>query len=260
MLKQIKNLGLSIVIGSMIISSVPVNTYGLDIHNCHREMPGNTDVERIIDLYDYRYGDVTDQEESMLRQYSKYKKIKKASKELRNDYRKEMGEGLGEEILQYDTYCIDEKAKEIFPSFDKMTEERQDIIVHVMLYYFNKESKIKNTITFCVETDSQGHNAFISDKLMAMYKSDFTGYCPCQTANKGPIPKLTLNGAKAAVKRSYQEFANNNEATILSATESGDYITIEVEYDNNNYRKLKINKNTRIIESELKRNGEELAN
>ena len=262
MLKQIKNLGLSLVIGCTIVSSVPVNTYGLDIHNCHREMPGNTDVERIIDLYDYKYS-LSEQEESMLRQYSKYKKIKKAGKELREEYRKTYPDH-GESIAKGDYRKLNNKAREIFPTFDKMTEERQDVILHVIQYYFNKEAKFKNSVKACIDQAgvryNRGHNEFITDKLMTMYVGDGNYTCPCQLSHKGPIPKLTINGAKAAVKRHYE--SNDDIAKIISATEDENYITIEIGYgvfnENENYRKLKINKNTRIIESEINSKGEEL--
>ena len=106
-----------------------------------------------------------------------------------NEYRKEHEGTKFDETIIESQHLIDlnDYAREIFPTFDRMSEERQKVIEFVILYYFNK-AKFKNHVNVCIDSRgvryNRGHNEFIDDKLMAMYVGE--DICPCQLNHKGP--------------------------------------------------------------------------
>lgn len=260
MLKQIRKSIVGLVIGCTIISGSQIEAFAAAER---MELP-KTDVEIMIDIYEYQNHGITKSEEKMIRQYAKYKKVKKAGNNARKEHRNHKKDdnacgskyyNLGEEMHPYAECCLEDEIYKAFPAYDKMSEQRQEIIEFVISYYFDKTANPKNYFITCTAGPNDDHNQYICDKTNAMYVGDYK--CPC--TNNAPVSKLTINGAKPAVSRKFNS-SSNGEVKFESITEDDNYIymTIGIGRKSNVFT-LKINKNTRILESLKNQDGWELA-
>lgn len=256
MLKQIRKSIISLVIGCTILSGSQIEAFA---DHEHIKLP-KTDVEKMIVIYEHTcIGDMTKEDEKMIRQYAKYKKLKKAGKDARKEHEKiNKDNNEKNEVYQVSYYggccceCTDEQLRKIYPDMGGTRQERtkrENIILFVTNYYFNKEAKYKSEISYCLNNNHEpDHYQYITDKYAIMY-----GVPNCHLERRGPISTLTPAGAKAVIKREHHN--KGNEIKSIVVTEKGNNYEIRVKGKKNNIGRddfddtIVINKNTRIIES-----------
>lgn len=299
MLKQIKNLGLGLLVGSMIVTAVPVQAFANDneilftpefitreydipegefvydangnkydhngicvagpdgkpVKNAIQPTERTTskkDADIIVDIYTLdNVGKCSKEEEKMLRQYSKYRKIKNAAKEAYKEEARLYNEGYQAYPFIADVHDYD--FTKLFPKYNDMSKQRQEAIEFVFTYYFNKAVNYKNTIQKCEDCGK----IFVTNKLAAMYDMEMN--CGCEHGLQ--LPKLTGAGLKAAWTRQDGTFKTGIELKdITIVKETDELITIKHEKhdmfgDITKTETIVYNKLTRIQKHVITRNN-----
>lgn len=244
MLKQIKTLGLSLVIGSMLVTSLPV--YNNDCYAMSRpNISAMSEEDRVVEMYKYMCNDVygeecTDKEETMVRKYFKYRTIKELAYRDAEEWQKEkefqsnngyIDAGVAISHLDIPASCLEE----IFPNIEKMNNEQQRVLRFMYAYKFNRHLNVKNTMLYCTDCKTE----YITDKYAKMLGEE--KLCCCD--ENMPVSKLTVNGAKASVSRHYK---NMHVDCKVTAEDNGDEIIVYV-VRNNKKTSIFINKDTRVV-------------
>lgn len=272
MLKQIKNLGLGLLVGTMIFTAVPVqgfadegrimtpeeftfhypdleegdelvdefghvynhkgihvrNQDGSPVKNAPQPIAITTskkDADIAVNIYEItNWGKCSKEEEKMIRQYIKYRKIRNAAKALYKEHAADEYRDCLEMYKPYDYNIeeIEEEAAKLFDGYYKMSQQRREIINYVFLYQYNKTFNYKNIVNRCEACNKE----YITFKLAAMY--DKENNCGCK--HDIPVPEITFAGIKAAVLRSQYDFRTDNDKVTLVKDENGQ-ITIFHDYD-----------------------------
>lgn len=295
MLKQIKTLGLSLVIGSILVTSVPVNVYGaegpvmtpeeimldgyemeegdelVDVYGHIYDYRGvhianedgssvknaqqptivsvkDSQVDQLINIYkQVNFGRCDKEEEKMLKQYVKYKKIKAAAKETyQNNVEEDEEQYAGKILDDYHGDFIEYDFTEIFKGFNKMSDKRKKVITFVFVYQYNKQVEYKNDYKYCMKCKKN----YITNKLSAICRKEDN--CGCENGYNIVVPELTVSGAKAAVSRYYKNMDPDCEITAKE-TENGQIVVsiIRRALGNDTKTILIINKNTRVVENSM---------
>lgn len=266
MLKQIKTLGLSLVIGSMLVSAVPSNSFAdngnpvmtpefilreydipegetiMDVYGHIYDHNGihianedgspvedvvkpttrttsKKDADIIVDIYTVQNaGKCSKEEEKMLRQYSKYRKIKKAAKEYYEQELQVYNDGYDAYPFVMDEVIVDADYYELFEKFDSFSFKRQQVIRTVFTYYYNKNAKFESTIQKCDECGIY----FVTNKLAAMYGLEYN--CGCEHGL--PIPELTGAGLRAAWSRQDGVMRTNIKLSDITIIEETDELVV----------------------------------
>ena len=260
MLKQIKTLGLSLVIGSMLVASIPVAN-----NECHAmtatkqnytEMP---EEDRVVELYKFMCEDIyndecSNKEEAMVRKYFKYKTIKNLANKDAEKWQQEReyvnGGVNGGYINTSQVIRLSEvytgTLKGLFPNIEKMNFEEQRVLRFMYAYKFNRHLNVKNIVGYCVDCKSE----YITDKYAEMLSRGNV----CCNENM-PVSKLTAAGLKAVYTRKAKNSMNNLDPTfgITIIKETDNEIVIEFSSSmENRTRTVTYNKYTRVMNSDVK--------
>lgn len=269
MLKQIKKLGLGLLVGSMLFTALPVQAFadnkeilltpefitsnydipkgeyvfdangnkydhngicvagpdGKPVKNAIQPTKRTTskkDEDIIVDIFTLRnVGICSDETESLLRQYSKYRKIKNAAKEAYQEEVRLYEEGYQAYPFIDDVHNNYDFTK-IFPKYNEMSKKRKQAIEFVFTYYFNKAVNYKSTIQKCEDCGKM----FVTNKLAAMYDMEMN--CGCKHGLQ--IPALTGAGLKAAWARQDGQFKTGIQLKDITILEENNEL-VKIKYE-----------------------------
>jgi hypothetical protein len=214
MLKQIKSLGLSLVIGSMLVAGMPVvnnECHAMTATQTYNEM---TEEDRVVEMYKYICEDIynvecSDKEEAMVRKYFKYKTIKEYANSHAEKWQQQREYVLNGPINTSSVMRLSDvqngTLQELFPNINEMSVEQQRVLRFMYAYKFNRHLNVKNIVGYCVGCKSE----YITDKYAEMLGK---GNICCN--ENMPVSKLTAAGLKAAYTRKAKNSMSNLDPTL----------------------------------------------